>query len=198
MAPVADALQERLAAAQISVLQIDSVASETAAIELANASEFGLGASIFSRDVSRAQAAAQKIKAGFVLINDLIAPTADPRMPFGGVKASGFGTTRGEEGLLEMTFPHAVAVRRAGRHAHLEEPAADDAQLFSSYLQAAHGEGWPRFRAARALISRAAGSNQNHERIAMKQVGIIGGGLGGLSAACVLAARGHQRDPFRA
>ncbi len=149
---VADSLQQRLNAAQLSGLTMESVPSEPIALEVANASEFALGASIFSRDVAKAQTAAQRIKTGFVLINDLIAPTADPRMPFGGVKASGFGTTRGEEGLLEMTFPHVVAVRRSGRHAHLEEPAANDAQLFSSYLKAAHGYGFQRFGAARALI----------------------------------------------
>ncbi|MEP6821441.1 MAG: aldehyde dehydrogenase family protein [Chthoniobacterales bacterium] len=149
---VADSLQQRLNAAQLSAPTMESVPSETIALEVANASEFALGASIFSRDVAKAQAAAQRIKTGFVLINDLIAPTADPRMPFGGVKASGFGTTRGEEGLLELTFPHVVAVRRRGRHPHLEEPGANDAQLFSSYLQAVHGEGLQRFGAARSLM----------------------------------------------
>lgn len=155
---VAASLQQRLAAARLSDLPMECVPGESNAVAMANASDFALGASIFSRDIAKARAAAQKIKTGSVLINDLIAPTADPRMPFGGVKASGFGTTRGEEGLLEMTFPHVVAVRRDGRHAHLEEPSADDAALFSSYLAAAHGAGWPRFRAActfvRALIAR--------------------------------------------
>ena len=45
------------------------------------------------------------ISAGFITVNDVIIPTADPRLPFGGRGASGFGVTRGNEGLLEMTFP---------------------------------------------------------------------------------------------
>jgi acyl-CoA reductase-like NAD-dependent aldehyde dehydrogenase len=116
-----------------------SVRDDTAAVLLANSSDFALGASIFSRDIAKARKLAARIKTGFVLINDLIAPTADPRMPFGGVKASGFGTTRGDEGLLEMTFPHVVAERHGRAHPHFEEPAAGDAQLFSAYIRAAHG-----------------------------------------------------------
>ena len=122
----------------------------TAAVESANANDFGLGASIFSRDIAKARALAARIKTGFVLINDLIVPTADPRMPFGGVKASGFGSTRGEEGLLEMTFPHVIATRRGRSHRHFDEPAADDAQFFSAYIRAAHGRF--RFAAIREFV----------------------------------------------
>ena len=91
------------------------------------ASPFALGVSIFSQDVREARSLAGRIPSGFVLVNDLIAPTADPRMPFGGVKASGFGVTRGDEGLLEMTYPHVVAVRRGQSRPHFEEPHAGDA-----------------------------------------------------------------------
>lgn len=109
------------------------------AIALVNAGRHGLGAAIFTRDVSYARAIASRIKTGFVTINDVIVPTADPRMPFGGVKASGFGMTRGSEGLLEMTFPHVVSTRRGMRRPHFGEPTPDDARLFSAYLRAAHG-----------------------------------------------------------
>jgi len=127
-----------------------SVRDEAAAIALVNSADFALGCSIFSRDIARARTLAARIKTGFVLINDLIAPTADPRMPFGGVKASGFGTTRGDEGLIEMTFPHVVAVRHGRTHPHFDEPAAGDAQLFSAYIRAAHGT--RRFAAFRDLF----------------------------------------------
>ena len=96
-------------------------ATKRRAVLRANAADFALGASIFSRDITRARTLAARIKTGFVLINDLIVPTADPRMPFGGVKASGFGTTRGDEGLLEMTFPHVVACAAANSHPHFDE-----------------------------------------------------------------------------
>ena len=127
-----------------------SVADADSAIALVNSADFALGCSIFSRDIARARTLAVRIKTGFVLINDLIAPTADPRMPFGGVKASGFGSTRGDEGLLEMTFPHVVAVRHGRSRPHFDEPAAGDAQLFSAYIRAAHGS--RRFAAFRDLF----------------------------------------------
>lgn len=136
---VAEDLLARLSIARVPIMLIERVHDEEAAVHRANDADFALGASIFSRDVAKARKFAARIKTGFVLINDLIAPTADPRMPFGGVKASGFGTTRGDEGLLEMTFPHVVAARHGRTHPHFDEPASGDAQLFSAYIRAAHG-----------------------------------------------------------
>ncbi len=148
---IADEFVARLSVAGFSPPLIERVRDEEAAVQRANFSDFALGASIFSRDIASARAHAARIKTGFVTINDLIVPTADPRMPFGGVKASGFGTTRGDEGLLEMTFPHVVAVRRGRRHPHFDEPDRHDAQLFSSYIRAAHGR--HRFAAIRELVA---------------------------------------------
>jgi acyl-CoA reductase-like NAD-dependent aldehyde dehydrogenase len=136
---VADDLLARLEAARVPRLLIERVGSEAAAVDRANAGKFALGASIFTRDTVKARATAARLKTGFVIINDIIVPTADPRMPFGGVKASGFGTTRGDEGLIEMTFPHVVAVRRGRIHAHLDEPSVGDIHLFTAYIRAAHG-----------------------------------------------------------
>jgi len=136
---VAEILLTRLDAAGIPRLMIERVCGEKAALLCANDSDFALGASIFSRDLVKACSLAAQIKTGFVLINDLITPTADPRMPFGGVRASGFGITRGDEGLLEMTHPHVVAIRRGRLHPHLDQPAPDDAHLFTAYIRAAHG-----------------------------------------------------------
>ncbi len=136
---IAEELLDRLATARGPRLLIERVRDDTAAVLRANAADFALGASIFSRDIAKARALAAQIKTGFVLINDLIVPTADPRMPFGGVRASGFGTTRGDEGLLEMTHPHVVAIRRGRLHPHFDEPAPDDAHLFTAYIRAAHG-----------------------------------------------------------
>ena len=136
--------------ARAPLLPIERVRDDAAAVERVNTADFALGASIFSRDIAKARALAGQLKTGFVLINDLIVPTADPRMPFGGVKASGFGTTRGDEGLLEMTFPHVVAIRRGRSHPHFHEPVQGDAHLFSAYIRAAHGR--HRFTAIRALL----------------------------------------------
>ncbi len=132
------------------ILRIERVQDEAEAVALINSADFALGACIFSRDIAKARALAGRIGTGFVLINDLIVPTADPRMPFGGKRASGFGATRGDEGLLEVTFPHVVAIRRGRFHAHFDEPAANDGRLFSAYIRAAHGS--HRFAAMRELL----------------------------------------------
>ena len=148
--PAFDDLLARLSAACFPAPLLEPVQDDAAALQCANSGDFGLGASIFSRDIPKARTLAARIKTGFVVINDLIVPTADPRMPFGGVKASGFGTTRGDEGLLEMTFPHVVAIRRGRTYPHFDEPGNEDAHLFSSYIRAAHGR--RRFAAIRKLL----------------------------------------------
>jgi acyl-CoA reductase-like NAD-dependent aldehyde dehydrogenase len=149
---LADDLQARLTRAALPALSFERVADEAAAVQRAMASKFALGVSIFTRNVPRALALAAHIKSGFVLINDLIVPTADPRMPFGGIKASGHGVTRGNEGLLEMTFPHVVAVRRGKAHPHFERLGSGAERLFSAYILAVHGRGQRRLGAFRSLI----------------------------------------------
>lgn len=83
------------------VAMIFSFATEEEAIRLANASEFGLGAAVWSRDLARAQSVAGQIEAGAVFINDFV--RSDPRAPFGGVKGSGFGRELGELGAHELS-----------------------------------------------------------------------------------------------
>jgi acyl-CoA reductase-like NAD-dependent aldehyde dehydrogenase len=98
---------------------------------------YALGASVFGPEEA-AREFALRVRAGIVTINDLIVPSADPRLPFGGSGLSGFGRTRGAEGLLEMTAAKAVTVRRGGFRPHLD-PGADGAGLARGYLDAAHG-----------------------------------------------------------
>jgi acyl-CoA reductase-like NAD-dependent aldehyde dehydrogenase len=71
------------------------------AVHLANATEYGLGAAVWSRDLERAHRIAAQIEAGAVFINDLV--RSDPRAPFGGVKNSGFGRELGALGARELT-----------------------------------------------------------------------------------------------
>jgi acyl-CoA reductase-like NAD-dependent aldehyde dehydrogenase len=96
------------------VVIVREVASDDAAIAAANASEFGLAASVWGKDKHRLRAVADRLEAGIVTINDAVAPAGHAAAPFGGVKASGYGRTRGPIGLREFVTPVAVHARRAG------------------------------------------------------------------------------------
>jgi succinate-semialdehyde dehydrogenase / glutarate-semialdehyde dehydrogenase len=71
------------------------------AISLANQSSYGLGASLWTRDTAKAEALARKIEAGSVFVNGMV--KSDPRLPFGGIKRSGYGRELSAIGLHEFT-----------------------------------------------------------------------------------------------
>ncbi|MGB4281522.1 MAG: aldehyde dehydrogenase family protein, partial [Methanosarcina thermophila] len=83
---------------------------EDEAVKIANSTEFGLGAEIWSRDLERAQRLAKRIKSGFVAINGMV--KSDPRLPFGGVKKSGVGRELSHYGLKEFVNIKTVVVNR--------------------------------------------------------------------------------------
>jgi hypothetical protein len=135
------------------VLSLVTVDSDDDALKLAKLSPYALGATIFSSNLAAATALACRVAAGVVVINDMVVPTADPRLPFGGRKRSGFGVTRGAEGLLDMTVPKVITCTRGSWHPHFSPATTGDADLFTAYLRMVHGDGgWRRFRALISLI----------------------------------------------
>ncbi|RMF28886.1 MAG: NAD-dependent succinate-semialdehyde dehydrogenase [Bacteroidetes bacterium] len=83
---------------------------ETEALQLANQSPFGLGAAVFTRDPERGRRIARnELEAGNCFVNGLV--KSDPRLPFGGIKASGYGRELGRYGILEFVNVKSVWMR---------------------------------------------------------------------------------------
>ncbi|MBC8721237.1 aldehyde dehydrogenase [Paraburkholderia sp. 31.1] len=97
------------------VKPIVRVRGEEAAIACANDNEYGLSAAVFSRDTARALNVAKRIESGICHVNG---PTVhdEAQMPFGGVKASGFGRFGGKAGIAEFTDLRWVTLQTTPRH----------------------------------------------------------------------------------
>ncbi len=91
------------------------VKGEAEAIRVANDTEYGLSAAVFSRDIGRAMRVADQIQSGICHING---PTVsdEPQMPFGGVKASGYGRFGGKAAIAEFTDLRWITIEDAGQH----------------------------------------------------------------------------------
>jgi len=88
---------------------ITTFADEEEAVELANASKFGLGISIFTKDLERAKRLIPLIEDGAVFVNELV--KSDPRLPFGGTKESGFGRELSFHGIREFVNIKTVYIK---------------------------------------------------------------------------------------
>lgn len=91
------------------LMPIHVLPDEDEVIRAANRTDFGLGASIWSQDIARAEHFSRRIEAGFVAINDIV--KSDPRLPFGGVKKSGYGRELSKYGLKEFANIKSVVVK---------------------------------------------------------------------------------------
>ena len=84
-------------------------ANEEEALRIANETRYGLGSSIWSKDVARAEQLATRIQAGSTFINGIV--KSDPRLPFGGVKGSGYGRELSKLGIHEFVNAKTVWIR---------------------------------------------------------------------------------------
>jgi acyl-CoA reductase-like NAD-dependent aldehyde dehydrogenase len=97
------------------VVMVLRFADEEQAIALANDSEYGLSASVFSRDIARALGIAKRIESGICHINS--STVADEaQMPFGGVKSSGYGRFGGKAAIDEFTELRWITIQTSHRH----------------------------------------------------------------------------------
>jgi acyl-CoA reductase-like NAD-dependent aldehyde dehydrogenase len=92
------------------LLVVNRVPDVDEAVRRANATGYGLGATVFSK--KRGEEIAARLRCGMVAINGVISFAGIPSLPFGGVGDSGFGRIHGEDGLREFTRPQAVARQR--------------------------------------------------------------------------------------
>jgi vanillin dehydrogenase len=97
------------------VISVMSVDSPDEAVRIANDTEYGLSAAVFSEDVPAALELAQRIESGICHVNDTTVHD-EPQMPFGGVKASGFGRFGGRAALEEFTELRWITVQDVERH----------------------------------------------------------------------------------
>ncbi len=101
------------------VAPITIVENESEAIKLANESEFGLGASIWTKDLGKADKMSRRIDSGIVSVNNVV--ISDPRIPFGGIKHSGFGRELSRYGMLEFVNLKSVRFYDNLTHHHYVE-----------------------------------------------------------------------------
>lgn len=84
--------------------------NESEAIKLANQTPFGLGAAVFTSDINKGEKiASEQLEAGNCFVNDFV--RSDPRLPFGGIKASGYGRELSSNGILEFVNSKTVYIR---------------------------------------------------------------------------------------
>jgi len=127
------------------------------ALDVYSQCPYALTAAVFGPE-EKARLFAGRVRAGCVLVNDVIVASADPRASFGGRGLSGFGSTRGAEGLLEMTAVKNILVQRSTSRRAWKPTTVAHGDLFVALLRVLHGRGGrSRFEALRDLVKAARG-----------------------------------------
>ncbi|MFE8073143.1 aldehyde dehydrogenase family protein [Marinobacteraceae bacterium S3BR75-40.1] len=129
------------------VLPLFPFDSEEEAIAMANDSEMGLSASVWSRDLKRARRVAEALEVGAVSINNVMVTEGNPDLPFGGVGMSGYGRVKGVEGLRAMTRSKAVMVDKQSSklEANWYPYTRRKYRLFDQLIQGLFGRGIARW-----------------------------------------------------
>ncbi|AMV34432.1 Putative succinate-semialdehyde dehydrogenase [NADP(+)] 2 [Pirellula sp. SH-Sr6A] len=149
MTPAMDMCSWDIFAPVLMIIPVDDWAD---ALQADSQCPYALSASIFG-PLEDALRITKYITAGCITINDLIVPTADPQLPFGGRGESGFGVTRGDEGLLSMTVPKVVSVRKGAWLPHAQPPTPADESVLDGLLQCVHSSTWlARWNGVRQIV----------------------------------------------
>ncbi len=124
-------------------LPIMRVRDAEEAIELANDSAYGLGASVFSKDAGRGEAVARRLEAGAVCVNDALVNYSALELPMGGAKASGLGSRHGGGGIRKYAQQQALLVSRwhPRKELHMYPYSAKATARFSRLVRFLYGRG---------------------------------------------------------
>jgi acyl-CoA reductase-like NAD-dependent aldehyde dehydrogenase len=106
-----DCMREETFGPTLPVMRVRDVDE---AVRLANDSVYGLGSSVFTKDLAKGEAIARRIRAGGTAVNDAIIQCLGHEAPFGGSRDSGLGARHAREGILRFTEPHTIMVTRFG------------------------------------------------------------------------------------
>ena len=122
---------------------VNAVADLDEAVTRANATDYGLGAAVFTKDAHKGERIAARLTAGVVTINSVLGFAAIGALPFGGVKGSGFGRIHGADGLREFSVPKSIArqTRKAALNLLTLERSPRDMHLVERMIPMLHGKG---------------------------------------------------------
>ena len=123
------------------ILPIMSFSEESEAIRMANSTQYGLNASVWSQDLAKAKKIASRLVSGAVTINDVIITVANHHLPFGGTKNSGIGRYHGKEGLRIFCHEKAVMMDRGRKISEIQwYPYRGKYADFKAMIESYYGE----------------------------------------------------------